>query len=242
MFKQIIVMQKIAARKSIVQRDRLIKNLNSFDTGVIMRHIQNERDFLSQDFDKCVTLDDLRSALHIRHKGFVKDSKDCSFCKKILAEDAINVPGGPAEDLTENPDEDVKPMFGNLIAVLEQQVQSELDRMGGLRMPSQNDLTRWALKDSVLEYYKSMQLPPNTKIVETVLDDRLLSQLAPDFDVIARLWMQKLYDLTRREDKYKVIEYEYDKSKEDLSEEMQGSAFEKQLDRYRKEFMQQLMR
>ena len=54
--------------------------------------------------------------------------------------------------------------------------------------------------------------------------------------------MKKLDELKRRDDKYTLMEEEFDKAEADLLEGMRGSAFEKQLDRYREEFMQKLAR
>jgi len=125
---------------------------------------------------------------------------------------------------------------------LKQEVADEKAIVERKRSPSQNDLTRWALKDAVLAFYQGLNLPENTVIVDTLYDDRLITKLAPDFDVIANIWMEKLDELKRKDDKFALDYDEYDKAEADLADGMRGSAFEKQLDRYREEFMQKLKR
>lgn len=239
--------QRIAARKSIATKKQQLAGLKSEARLSVLNAIERERQFFDAALWKNthnLDIDGVMKIIHTRHRPLSLQSSynNCRECKKVLAEMPINLPGAPAENKTTNPDGDVKPMFGSLLAVLENEVNEERQRLDRMRVPSQNDLTRWALKDAVLEFYRNMNLPENTQIVETAFDDRLLPKLAPDFDIIYQMWNQRLYDLTRRNDKYTLQSDEFDKAEKDLEEGMRGSAFEKQLDRYREEFMQKLKR
>jgi hypothetical protein len=168
---------------------------------------------------------------------------DCSICKKIFAELSIELPGAPAQTIDpEINKDDIIPCFGNLIQVLKEEVEIEKSKIESKYMPTQNDLTRWAIKESVLIYYQNLNMPPDLPVMVNRFDDRLKIELAPDFDVIARIWMEKLDELQRRDDKYGLTMEEFDKAEDDLMNGMRGSAFEKQLDRYREEFMQKLVR
>lgn len=244
MLSTLILQQKIAARKSIAKLTSRLKSLRDEERLSTTKVIEDERAFLNYDFSKVSNISDLVELIH--KTRFNTRSKNTKYAAlRVMAEEPINLPGAPAENPTFNPDGDNKPMFGNLISVLEEEVTEELSRMDRQRLPSQNDLTRWALKDAVLAYYKGLNLPPNTQIVETVFDDRLVPKLAPDFDVVYGMWLDRLYNLTRRDDKYTLEPDEYDKAEKDVQVNetgMRGSAFEKQLDRYREEFMQKLKR
>lgn len=149
-------------------------------------------------------------------------------------EDVINI--------DTNLENELKPKFGNLISVLEREVFNEKNKIENKNFPSQNDLTRWALKDAVLSYYQGLNIPEDMIVVDTLYDDRLISKLAPDFDIIAQIWMEKLNRLLYHTDKYALEKDEIDKAESDLADGMRGSAFEKQLDRYREEFMKKLKR
>lgn len=224
--KKIVSYQRALARKSIASAK--LQPLTSKSVDVV----SNERQFLKSNFSKAKTIEDVMSIVHkFRHKGLNKAGRytRCKLCKKIIADiqEQIN---------------DVLPKFGNLIAILEKEVADEKTQMESKYMPSQNDLTRWALKSAVLSYYQGLNIQPDAPIVESRYDDRLTDALAPDFDVIAKIWLQKLDELKRRNDKYTLNADEVDKAESDLFDGMQGSAFEKQLDRYREEFMNKLPR
>lgn len=244
MLSKLILQQKIAARKSIARLTSRLKYLKGDNLSHAVKIIEDERRFLSCDFDLVDNISELIKIIDsVRFNNRSKMTKKALI--EIWAEEAISLPGGPAEDPTFNPDNDYKPLFGNLLAVLEHEVVEELSKMERKRVSSQDDLTRWALKDAVLAYYKGLNLPPNTKIVETIFDDRLVPKLAPNFDIIYGMWLERLYNMTRRDDKYTLEPDEYDKAEKDvqLNETgMRGSAFEKQLDRYREEFMKKLKR
>jgi hypothetical protein len=244
--QQIIKQQKIIARKSIAALEIKLGTCDLNERLNIIKLIANEKSFLSLELKDIENIDDLLKIIHAtKHYGLSKTSNhtNCLYCKKVLSEMAIEMPGAPAEHESVPSNEDnLKPRFGNLIAVLKQEVLDELNRMERLRLPSQNDLTRWALKDAVLAFYQRLNIPEDVVVVDTLYDDRLITKLAPDFDVIADIWMEKLDELQRRNDKYTLESEEYDKADVDFEEGMRGSAFEKQLDRYREEFMQKLKR
>jgi|SRR5271157_4499435 len=219
--KKIIAQQKARSRK-IVAAAKIAKTKDA----------ENEQLFLSCDFSKVKTLEELMSIVHTaKHKKTSKAQKytRCKLCKQVMA-----------EIQQETPVADILPKFGNLIAVLEKEVATEKAFIESKQLPTQNDLTRYALKDSVLAYYQSMKFPIDKPIVESREDNRLIDELAPDFDKIAQIWFVKLDELKRRNDKYTLNEDEFDKAEADLSETMQGSSFEKQLDRYRIEWMAKL--
>jgi len=244
--KRAIIQQKVAARRSIASAELRLRQVPSKEVWQCLKVIADEKRFLKHDFDGVNSIEDLLDIIHkLRHNSITRAGRytRCKYCKHILAEE---IPGAVPTTETNMPvpqeqEQDVLPKFGNLIAVLEQEVNEEIARMERVRMPSQNDITRWALKSAVLEFYKNMNVPEDTPIVINRGDDRLITELAPDFDVIAQMWTQKLDELQRRDDKYGLIMEEFDKAEEDLNDGMRGSAFEKQLDRYREEFMQKLM-
>ncbi|MFA5024043.1 MAG: hypothetical protein WC523_03765 [Patescibacteria group bacterium] len=224
--KKIIAKQKALSRKIIASG-----KINSVD----LLTISNEKSFLNSDFGNIKNVESLMEIIHTtRHNKISKAGRytRCKLCKKIVA------------DITqqETPLSDILPKMGNLLSILEKEALDEKANIEAMKMPSQNDLTRWALKDAVLAYYQGLNFPPDKPIVESRYDDRLIDELAPDFDIIAKIWLQKLDELQRKNDQYTLNTNEMDKAEADLSEKMQGSAFEKQLDRFREEFMAKLPR
>jgi hypothetical protein len=152
------------------------------------------------------------------------------------AEVGAELPGAPQQDSNKQPQR--LPTLADLWNVLEKNLHIEEQQISVDPAPSQTALERWALRAAVLDYYKSLQMDPNTQVVEGYGNDRAISQLAPDKDVIYNIWLQKLYDLNRRRSKYHVRDDTY---KVDTERGIpQGGAFEKQLDRYRDDFMNQL--
>lgn len=247
--KQLIKQQKIAARKSIAVKNIAVCRTKSPEQYVLLKEIADERRFLSSDFNNVYDIHDLMKIIHnTRHSkvAHLYEYIKCEYCKNVLANMSLTLPGAPAQN--EEPvvdDEKVKPRFGNLISVLSEEINEDVNRMESMRTPSQNDITRWALKNAVLQYYKEMagknNIDDNSVIVDNLYDERLKTDLAPDFDNIYEKWLNILRDLTQREDKYALTVDEYIKAQNDLDDGMRGSAFEKQLDRYRKEFMDKLI-
>lgn len=246
--KLLIKNQKIASRKSIVRCEATLHKTAMAERHNILKKIKSEREFIAYSFEDIKTTRELINVIHeLRHHNISKAGsyKDCLDCKTLMAEMSIKLPEVEEEIepvVDPNREEEAKPRFGNLIAVLEQETADEKAIVESKNFPSPNDLTRWALKDAVLAFYQGLNIPEEAVIVDTLYDDRLITQLAPDFDVIAKIWIDKLGELIKRSDKYGLDYDEIDKAESDLADGMRGSAFEKQLDRYREEFMQKLKR
>lgn len=134
------------------------------------------------------------------------------------------------------------PTLGKLRLVLEKEMKKEKDELDKTLNPSPNDFKRWALKAAVYDYY--MELPYSSDVVAVDYEgdmtarrdnkefDKTNVDLAPHKNDIYNRWMDKLSKLIR-ENKLDISEYD-----EAVDRGIpQGGAFEKQLDRYRKEFM-----
>ena len=221
--KRLIAAQKAEARK-VIASDKI--DVSESIDGLLAKA------FLEHDFGAVKTVDDLMEAIHtIKHQKSSKAKKHtrCKICRALRVE---------LEQQT--PIADILPKYGNLISVLEQEAAQQKAKVESKKNPSQNDLTRWALLDAVLAYYQGLEFQSDRPIVESRYDNRLIDELAPDFDVIARIWLDKLDELSRRNDQFTLNRDEIDKAETDLAEGMRGSAFEKALDRYRIDFMAKL--
>ncbi len=240
--KILIKQQKTDARKSIAAQNREISKSKTCAQYIMFKVIADEKKFLEYDFSSAKKIEDVMDIIHsIRHASVNRNSHyfKCELCKKILAQVSTPLPGTNKE-LTKVDDDKIKIRYGNLIAILSKNVADEISKMQGKKMPSQNDITRWALKDAVLEFYKDFNEEESAIVVKNVGDDRLDLKFEADFDVIYKKWFDRLDKLQRRNDKYTLQIEEFDRAQEDLEQGMRGSNFEKQLDRYRKEFMEQL--
>lgn len=223
-FNKIVCHERTKVRKDIVKLNLSLKSDMDFDDRCkIIGSLNIKLADIKKETPNVNSIDEALVFIHSMHgKG------DSSTCKKCcLYRYALET-------------NDIRPRFGNLIHILQQEADSERKNVEQKYMPSQNDITRWALKEAVLEFYKKKNMADDFVVVEDSDDERLVTPLAPDFDVIAGLWMQKLDFLQHRDDKYALEPQEYDKAGNDLSDGMRGSAFEKQLDRYREEFMKKL--
>ena len=137
------------------------------------------------------------------------------------------------------------PTLGKIRLVIEKDLKAEQHRLENDPAPSPNDLKRLALKSSVYEYYMDLNYNPDIVAVDyygaMILrrDDKEVDKtdfdLAPNKNDIYNRWMEKLSRLIRENSLSKA---EFDESIERGTP--QGGAFEKQLDRYRKDFMKQL--
>jgi len=236
--KKLIINQRILSRRVIASLECQISanNLCGDERLSAIKIISSENKFLSKDMPN--DLDAIVKLIHKFRHAHLEASDNCEYCKSILAQHGV----GDDVSAPEMIEETAIPAFGNLISLLEQEVFNEKGNIERKRLPSQNDLTRWALKDAVLAYYQGLNVPENIAVVDNQYDDRLSSDFAPDFDAIHSIWINKLDELRRRNDKYTLTLEEYDKAEEDLLNGMRGSAFEKQLDRYREEFMSKLER
>ena len=167
----------------------------------------------------------VKLAEEILAHDFGEGHSDCRICRAVLGVDKV----------------DILPRYGNLLDVLEKEAVEEKVAIEATETPSQNDLLRWALKDAVLAYYQGLGFEPDKPVVHSKSDTRLIPDIAPDFDKIAVIWLQRLDELARRDDKYCLLMDEYDKAEEDLSGKMRGSSAEKRIDRYREEFVKRLI-
>lgn len=137
------------------------------------------------------------------------------------------------------------PTLGKLRLSLEKEIEAEETTLAAKQLPSENDHKRLALKEAVYEYYMDLPYSPDTIAVDyegdltTRRDDQDVDgtdvDLAPNKNEIYRRWMDKLAKLIREK---KLSTVEYDEAVDRGTP--QGGAFEKQLDRYRQDFMKNL--
>jgi hypothetical protein len=176
-----------------------------------------------------------------------------SFLKKILFKDNINRDKviqsmSYNEGLMKEEEEFIQrplPTFGKLKMVIEKDLKEELNRYQNDYNKSDTDLKRLALKSAFLDYYNELDYDPETTIVDyygdmtlkrdNVEEDNTDFNFAPNKNKIYQIWMGKLERYVRDN---KLSESELDEAA--FRGIPQGGAFEKQLDRYRKEIMQQL--
>jgi len=137
------------------------------------------------------------------------------------------------------------PTLGKLRMIIEKDLKDEYNKYRNDADQSDIDLKRLTLKESFLEYYNDLNYDYDTTIVDFESDmtlrrddqdvDKSDFDLAPNKNEIYQRWMEKLNRYVREK---KLSEYEYDEAYERGIP--QGGAFEKQLDRYRKDIMQKL--
>lgn len=162
--------------------------------------------------------------------------------KEKLAE-LIEIPGS---DLVVNEIPECElPNFGKLKLVLEKEWKDEVEEFKNDYNQSDNDLKRLALKEAVYEYYLDLPYEVDVKVVDfggaMVLrrDDNDIDgtdyDFAPNKSDIYKRWMDKLARYIRNGD---LSEAEFDEASDRGIP--QGGAFEKQLDRYRIDFMRRL--
>lgn len=137
------------------------------------------------------------------------------------------------------------PTLGKLRMVIEKDLKGEQQKFINDPNQSDTDLKRLALKAAFLEYYNDLEYSPDTPVVDYESDmtlrrdnketDRTDFDFAPNKNKIYSRWMEKLNRYVREG---RLGPEEYDEAVERGIP--QGGAFEKQLDRYRKDIMQQL--
>ena len=125
--------------------------------------------------------------------------------------------------------------LGRLISTLELLLSEE-----PTQTPSQTDLERLALKSAVLEYYKSLDLPGATIVIENINQPKTIHQFAPNKSVIYSIWLRKLAELTKANDSNQYSIPKYDENVERGT--VRGGAFEKMLQRYREEFVSEMIK
>lgn len=125
------------------------------------------------------------------------------------------------------------PIFSDLITVLsdnEDKVRAEYKEN-----PSENLFKRWALRAATLEYYSELNFGVDQKIISVFGNDKLDDNYAPNQKQIYNKWLKLLTDGVKN----KSI------TDETFSEAAEkgfgrGSSFEKQLDRYREDFVKEI--
>jgi hypothetical protein len=154
------------------------------------------------------------------------------------------LPGAPGKVYEEPVPKDL-PTLGKLRIIIEKDLNDEQQKFTNDFNQSDVDLKRLALKSVFLDYYNELDYPHDTVIVDYESDmtlrrddqevDKTDFDFAPNKDEIYKRWIEKLNRYVREG---KLGMQEYDEAIERGIP--QGGAFEKQLDRYRKEIMQQL--
>jgi len=235
----LVVQQRLDARKSIARCEKMIKQLKSNDRHAIIKVMAVERAFLQFDFSGMSPNKIWEKIAEIRHLK-IADALNSSGRLVKFAEMMPTVPGAPDAYVRPNS----MPKFNNLLNVLEQFFRVEDNRLQVDQRPSANDLKRWALKAAVLDYYKGLGVRPEQmtelNVADFVGSDLTTNMLTPNKDAIYNIWLQKLDNLTRSDDKYKLSMEEYDEAIQRGAPK--SGAFEKMLERYREDFMNELWR
>lgn len=137
------------------------------------------------------------------------------------------------------------PTFGKFKMIIEEDLDEEQQKFDNDYTKSDIDLKRLALKQSFFEYYNNLNYAPDISIADFESDmtlrrddkdvDKTDYDFAPNKNKIYGIWIEKL---NRYIKEGKLSKYEYDEAVERGIP--QGGAFEKQLDRHRKDIMQKL--
>ena len=128
--------------------------------------------------------------------------------------------------------------MGKLLDVLERMVKEEEAQNVG-KPPTQTGIERWALKIAVRDFYRGLNVPSETKIMDDPTQYKTLPQYAPITKDVYQLWLQRLTDLINRHDSNRFDLHKLDEDKGRGIE--QGGAFEKALQRFREEFMKRVV-
>jgi len=211
--------QKIIARKNIAKYSKMLKKASLQDRLVIIKKIALERAILDCKVNT-FSLDNFTKMVHSIRQ----------------AEMAIELPGAPAENTQIAPLPQLN--LGQFVSALEQDLRVEETQLQSKQAPTENDKSRWARKWSFLQYYKSMNANPETEITKNIGDDKTMRQLAPNKQAIYNMYMDKLEELRRRSDKYKLSDEEFNQALDGGTP--QGGAFEKWLERHREEIMNKI--
>jgi hypothetical protein len=211
-----VIQQKIKARQKKAKLSNLLSSINLTGRGKIIQAILNEQKIIK----------------------FQASSDNLEEFKKLIAEVRavelpIELPGAPAENQEVKPEPKIN--FGQFLDAIEKDLQLDNHKFGTLQNIKQDELNRWARKLAFQQYYRNMNLAPETPITKVYGDDKTVRQIAPNKDTIYNLYLDKLEELRRRSDKFKFSD---DKFNEVLSDGTpQGGAFEKWLERHREDIM-----
>ena len=173
--------------------------------------------------------------LSIRHNvldSFIKPGYSILHKSSAInqAEMPVELPGSNVNIRPED-----KTNFGQITDVLEKDVQNTENKLQAKLTPSPDELKDWALRWSVLQYYKNMNIDPSYEVTKTEGADKTIRQMAPSKEIIYKLWLDKLLELNRRKDKFKLNDDQLNEATDKGIP--QGGAFEKRLERYREDFM-----
>lgn len=161
------------------------------------------------------------------------------------AEMGIDLPGAPGQvTILENPQRPL-PNLGKLRMILEKELEEEKMQFDNDNHQSNNDIKRLALKEAVLDYYNELPNDFETVVVDYEGDmtlrrdnqevDSSDHDFAPNKGDIYNRWMSKLEKYIKEQ---RLSDAEFDEAAERGIP--QGGAFEKQLDRYRKDFVKRM--
>lgn len=224
MVYDIIKQHKIIARKNIAKYNKLLsKESNLTERLDILNKIANEECILNMNISSIGDSSLLNTIHKLRHNS----SNNCQDCLTIKAQLGIVNDAPPQVQL---------PTLGHLREILEENANSEWNSFG--RSPSSNDIKRWALKAAVSDYYNSLNYDVSNPVIDIPGSLRAINHLAPNKEWIFKSYVDKLNSMVQRNDAYRLDHREFDESYDRGIP--RGGAFEKQLDRYREDFMYQL--
>lgn len=220
MIKKHLAAHRIAARKSIASMEMRLKGLKGCERSDILQRISGEQKFLEQDLSKINTFEELNNILlKTRFK---------------YAEMMPGLPGAPNQYVYP----DSMPTFSRLMSVLEEMEREERESLEYDKNPSDNDIKRWALRAALLEYYKGIYSNPDAVVADYYEGLQIKRDFAPKQEDVFKIWIRRLEEQSRAKDKHKLSMDEY---MEAVNRGYgRGTAFEKQLERYREDFMEEL--
>jgi len=216
--KKLIERERSEIRKRIANLELSIRGITGNSRATLLFEISKERQLLANSF----TAD---------HSGSTIDGGAPT---KVIAEMIPGLPGAPDEYIYP----DSMPTFNRLMDILEREEAAEINSLQLDRSPSDTDIERWALRAAVLEYYRNLGIDYEEVVSETLGDDLMKREFAPNQEDIYVIWLRRLDEQSRSDDKHKLSMDKYDEA---VNRGFgRGTAFEKQLDRYREDFMQKL--
>lgn len=220
MIKSYITAHRVSARKSMASMEIQLKGLKGKERDAILQRINCERNFLYSDFSNIKSAEDLNNLLlNTRFK---------------YAEMMPGLPGAPNQYVYP----DSMPTFSRLISVLEDMEREERESLEYDKNPSDNEIKRWALRAALLEYYRGLYSNPDAIVADYYEGLQIKRDFAPSQEEVFKIWIRRLEEQSRAKDKHKLSMDEY---MEAVNRGYgRGTAFEKQLERYREDFMEKL--
>ena len=236
MLNDFVKKHKILARKNLIKYDKQLKGSNFARRIDIFKRMALERAIINADLNIYSPREILEFIHETRHDG----SDNCSDCLTITAELGIETSAmeqnlvDPAVAPQAVPQQPIAlPTLGHLKEILENNANEEWSRQSV--KPTPTGLERWALKAAVSDYYNSLSQDSALPVIDAVGSLRTKYEFAPNKESIYRFWIAKLDELKR----LKLLDPKRIEQSTDRGIP-RGGAFEKQLDRYRSQFMNQL--